>query len=48
MMRTTASPDPEKHQTMPPTRMINVWWMLLALNLFDQAKEVAPRDSVHR
>jgi len=33
MMRTAASPDPEKHQTMPPPRMINVWWMLLALLL---------------
>jgi len=33
MMRTAASPDPEKHQTMPPTRMINVWWMLLAFLL---------------
>ena len=32
-MSTAASPDPEKHQTAPPTRMISIWWMLLALLL---------------
>ena len=33
-MSTAASADPGKHQaTPPPTRMINVWWLLLALLL---------------
>jgi cell division protease FtsH len=32
-MSTAASPDPKKHQTAPPTRMISIWWMLLALLL---------------
>jgi hypothetical protein len=32
-MSTAASPDSKKHQSTPPTRMINVWWILLALLL---------------
>jgi cell division protease FtsH len=32
-MSTAASPDPKKYQTAPPTRMISIWWMLLALLL---------------
>jgi len=32
-MSTAASPDPKKHQSTPPTRMMNVWWMFLVLLL---------------
>jgi cell division protease FtsH len=32
-MSAAASPDPKKHQSTPPTRMVNVWWMFLILLL---------------